>query len=303
MAPSWAATGRPVPPTRGRNPTGPVAFRSPHPEGTVADLRDQLQASLASSYLIERELGGGGMSRVFVAEELALRRKVAIKVLPPELSAGLSVNRFRREIQLAAALQHPHIVPLLSAGEADGLLYYTMPLVEGESLRARLSRQGELPVTEAVRILRDVADGLSYAHDHGVTHRDIKPDNVLVSRQHGLVMDFGVAKALSNATGPSSLTSTGLAIGTPAYMAPEQATADPHTDYRADIYAFGVTAYEMLTGYPPFAGSSPQAVSGRPRDAGPATGIDPAGERAAGAGHPGHAVPREESGGSVAEHG
>jgi serine/threonine-protein kinase len=200
------------------------------------------------------------MSRVFVATETALGRRVVIKVLPPELAAGLSVDRFRREIQLAASLQHPHIVPLLAAGPARDMLYYTMPLIEGESLRTRLAREGELPIGETVRILRDVVDALACAHEHNIVHRDIKPDNVLLSHHHGLVADFGVAKALSEATGPSSVTSTGLALGTPAYMAPEQATADPHVDHRADIYAVGALAYEMLTGRPPFTGSSPQAV-------------------------------------------
>ena len=199
------------------------------------------------------------MSRVFVAEETELGRQVVIKVLPPELAASLSLDRFRREIQLAASLQHPHIVPLLSAGQADDLLYYSMPLVDGESLRARLRREGELPVAEAVRILRDVADALSYAHRHGVVHRDIKPDNVLISDGHALVTDFGVAKALDQAR-QSSITSTGLALGTPAYMAPEQAAADPHTDHRADIYALGVLGYEILAGRPPFTAPTAQAV-------------------------------------------
>jgi serine/threonine-protein kinase len=199
------------------------------------------------------------MSRVFVAEETALGRQVVIKVLPPDLAASLSLDRFRREIHLAASLQHPHIVPLLSAGQAGELLYYTMPLVEGESLRARLRRDGELPVPEAVRILRDVTDALSYAHRHGVVHRDIKPDNVLLSDGHALVTDFGVAKALDEAR-QSSLTSTGLALGTPAYMAPEQAAADPHTDHRADLYALGVLGYEILAGRPPFTAPTAQAV-------------------------------------------
>ncbi len=210
--------------------------------------------------MLERELGGGGMSRVFVAHETDLGRKVVIKVLPPDLAAGLSIDRFRREIQLAASLQHPHIVPLLAAGHAGDLLYYTMPLVEGESLRAKLAREGELPVPESVRILRDVADALSYAHRHGLVHRDIKPDNVLLSDHHALVTDFGVAKAVDEAAQHSSLTATGLALGTPAYMAPEQAAADPHTDQRADIYALGVLGYEILAGRPPFTGPSAQAI-------------------------------------------
>jgi TolB-like protein/Tfp pilus assembly protein PilF len=226
----------------------------------VADLLERLQRTLSSAYRIERELGGGGMSRVFVAEEVALGRRVVLKVLPPDLAAGLSIERFRREIHLAASLHHPHIVPLLAAGEADGLLYYTMPLIEGESLRTKLAREAELPVGEVVRLLRDVVDALSCAHQHGVAHRDIKPDNVLVTSHHAVVTDFGVAKALTEASGRSSLTSAGVALGTPAYMAPEQATADPHADHRVDLYAVGALAYEMLTGRPPFIGPTPQAV-------------------------------------------
>src|SRR5262245_2925298 len=233
----------------------------------MSDLLGQLEAALGGSYHFERELGGGGMSRVFLAHETALGRKVVIKVLPPELSAGLNIDRFRREIQLAASLQHPHIVPLLAAGQASDalpLLYYTMPLVEGESLRARLIRQHELPIGEAIRLLRDVVDALACAHEHGVVHRDIKPDNVLVSRQHAMVTDFGVAKALESGSGEQrlggALTSLGVPLGTPAYMAPEQAAADPHTDHRADIYAAGALAYEMLTGRPPFIGPTPQAI-------------------------------------------
>ena len=225
-----------------------------------ADVQDRLQEALGGAYAIERELGGGGMSRVFVAEERALGRKVVVKVLPPELAAEVSVERFRRDVQLAASLQHPHVVPVLSAGSAGGLLYYTMPYVEGESLRERLARSGALPVGEALRILRELADVLAYAHRHGVVHRDIKPANVLLTEGHAMVTDFGVAKALSAAAGTDALTATGLAVGTPAYMAPEQATADPHVDHRADIYALGAVAYEMLAGQPPFTGSSSQAV-------------------------------------------
>src|SRR6476469_7600347 len=226
----------------------------------MSDLLTRLQAALGGAYRLERELGGGGMSRVFVAEDSNLGRKVVLKVLPPELGAGLSIDRFRREIQLAASLHHPNIVPLLTAGDADGLLYYTMPLIDGDSLRTRLAREGELPVGEVVRLVRDVVDALACAHERGVVHRDIKPDNVLLSRHHALVTDFGVAKALSEATGGSSLTSAGVALGTPAYMAPEQATADPHVDHRADIYAVGALAYEMLAGRPPFVAPTPQAV-------------------------------------------
>ncbi len=207
------------------------------------------------------------MSRVFLATETALGRKVVIKVLSPELAAALSVERFRREILVAARLQHPHIVPVLAAGEAAGLPYFTMPYVEGESLRVRLARAGELPVSEVVRILRDVASALADAHEHGVVHRDIKPENVLLTKHHALVADFGVAKALSassaaahGTTGDSSLTPLGVALGTPAYVAPEQAAADPATDLRANVYSLGAMAYEMLTGAPPFAGRTPHAM-------------------------------------------
>ena len=226
------------------------------------DLREQLQATLGDAYLLERELGGGGMSRVFLAHETSLGRKVVVKVLLPELAAGVSVDRFRREIQLAAQLQHPHIVPLLAAGESNGLPYFTMPFVVGESLRARVAR-GELPVGETVHILRDVVSALAYAHEFGVAHRDIKPDNVLLTGGVAVVTDFGVAKAVSvssEAQQHTALTSMGMALGTPAYMAPEQATADPNVDHRADIYALGAMAYELLTGRAPFAGRSAQAT-------------------------------------------
>jgi len=226
----------------------------------MPDLRSRLQTALGDAYRIDRELGGGGMSRVFLAHETALGRSVVVKVLPPEMAAGVNIERFRREIQLAASLQHPHIVPLHAAGQVGDLFYYTMPLVEGESLRAKLAREGELPVGDAIRILRDVVDALSYAHTHGVVHRDIKPDNILISGRHAVVTDFGVAKAVSASSGSSSLTSLGVALGTPAYMAPEQAAADPHVDARADLYAVGAMAYEMLCGRPPFSGMSPQQV-------------------------------------------
>ena len=200
------------------------------------------------------------MSRVFVAEEVELERQVVVKVLPPDLGAGLNIDRFRREIQLAAKLQHPHIVPLLAGGAQGALLYYTMPFIDGESLRAKLSKSRELPVHEAVKILIEIADALAYAHAHSVVHRDIKPENVLMAGKHAVVTDFGVARALSNSTGASSLTSMGVALGTPAYMAPEQAAADPFVDHRADIYALGVVGYELLTGRTPFAGLTPQMM-------------------------------------------
>ncbi len=229
----------------------------------MTDLRATLERTLGDIYIFQRELQGGAMSRVFVAIDRQLGREVVMKVLPPEVAAELSADRFRREIQLAAKLQHPHIVPLLSSGEINGTPYFTMPFVEGESLRARLGRVGELPIPEAVRILREVASAISYAHKHGVVHRDIKPDNVMLSDEFALVTDFGVAKALSASTKPSdiqTLTGLGITLGTPAYMAPEQAAADPSVDYRADIYAFGVMAYEMLTGGLPFTGRSAQAT-------------------------------------------
>src|SRR5213593_1847758 len=197
----------------------------------MSDLQARLQSALGDAYRIEKELGGGGMSRVFLAQERELERQVVVKVLPPEMAAGLNAERFRREIQLAASLQHPHIVPLLAAGHADDLVYYTMPLIEGESLRAKLAREGELPINETMRILCDVADALAYAHEHRVVHRDIKPDNVLIARHHAVVTDFGVAKALSESTGKTSLTSAGVALG-----------------------------YEMLSGRPPFTGATPQHV-------------------------------------------
>ena len=200
------------------------------------------------------------MSRVFLAEETRLGRQVVLKLLPPEMGAAVNVERFEREIQLAARLQHPHIVPLLTAGASGDLLYYVMPFISGESLRVKLAREGELPVAEAVRILREVVDALSYAHRNGVVHRDIKPDNILLSEGHAVITDFGVAKAVSASSGGSSLTSLGVALGTPAYMAPEQAAADPHVDHRADIYAVGALAYEMLAGRPPFTAPTAQAL-------------------------------------------
>jgi eukaryotic-like serine/threonine-protein kinase len=236
------------------------AYFRDHEPVSMTDLRNSLEATLGATYRIERELGGGGMSRVFLAEEVALGRRVVIKVLPPEMAAGVNQDRFRREIQVAARLQHPHIVPLLAAGAEGDVLWYAMPYIAGESLRVKLAREGELPVPEAARILREVADALSHAHSEGVVHRDIKPDNVMLSGRHALVTDFGVAKAVSDSTGGQNLTSLGVALGTPAYMAPEQATADPHVDHRADLYGLGAMAYEMLTGQPPFTGPTPQAV-------------------------------------------
>jgi tetratricopeptide (TPR) repeat protein/tRNA A-37 threonylcarbamoyl transferase component Bud32 len=228
------------------------------------DLRHRLEKALADNYVFERELGGGGMSRTYLAREKALDRRVVVKVLAPELLAGISVERFRREVLLAAKLQHPHVVPVLTAGDVDGLPWFTMPYVDGDSLRHRLA-QGPVGISEVVSILRDVARALAYAHGQNIVHRDIKPDNVLLSTGSATVTDFGIAKAISAARTTGSggghastmLTVAGTSIGTPTYMAPEQAAGDPATDHRADIYAFGAMAYELLAGHPPFHSLTP----------------------------------------------
>ncbi|HRN54438.1 MAG TPA: serine/threonine-protein kinase, partial [Gemmatimonadaceae bacterium] len=224
----------------------------------MSEFTAQLQAALAPSYTLERELTGGGMSRVFVATDTTLGRKVVIKVLPPELAAGVNHERFRREIQVAAQLQHPHIVPLLSAGEQGALIWYTMPYIHGQSLRETLARGERIAVKDVLRILHEVAEALEYAHGMGVIHRDIKPGNVLMQGPHALVTDFGVSKAISAAMPQSGYTSAGMAIGTPAYMAPEQIAADPAADHRMDLYALGLLGYELLTGKVPFKEASPQ---------------------------------------------
>ena len=230
---------------------------------TQPDLLPRLQAALGGRFVLDRELGGGGMSRVFVAEETTLGRRVVVKVLAPSLTAELDTERFQREIRIAASLQHPHIVPVHSAGEGEGLLYYTMPFVEGESFRQHIDRVGPLPLAEAVRLLREIADALVYAHRRRIVHRDLKPANILLAEGHALIIDFGIAKALSAAAeGPhasANLTSTGLVLGTPTYMAPEQAAGDP-VDHRVDLYALGCLAYEVLTGRPPFKGDSAREV-------------------------------------------
>jgi eukaryotic-like serine/threonine-protein kinase len=226
----------------------------------MTDVASRLASALAERYVLEREIGQGGMATVYLAQDLKHHRKVALKVLRPELAVTLGADRFFREIELAAQLQHPHILPLHDSGEAQGFLYYVMPYIDGESLRGRLSRRGELPIHDAVKILIEVSDALAYAHARGVVHRDIKPDNVLLSGRHALVTDFGVAKAVSEATGRQKITTAGVAMGTPAYMAPEQAAADPHIDHRVDIYAIGCLGYELLTGQPPFTGNWSQEI-------------------------------------------
>jgi serine/threonine-protein kinase len=224
----------------------------------MSDFAEHLQNALEANYQLDRELTGGGMSRVFVATDRILGRKVVVKVLPPDLAAGVNRDRFRREIQVVAQLQHPHIVPLLSAGEQDDLLWYTMPFIDGESLRAAIERKRTFSARDVMRILHDVTDALAFAHARGVIHRDIKPANVLTQGSHALVTDFGVAKALSAAMPIGGVTSAGMAIGTPAYMAPEQLAGDASADHRMDIYAVGLLAYELMTGVSPFTGPSPR---------------------------------------------
>jgi serine/threonine-protein kinase len=228
-------------------------------------LAERLQAQLGPEFVIGRELGGGGMSRVFLARDTTLARDVVVKVLSPDLAAGVSVERFRREIMMAASLNHPNIVPVLRAGEVGALPYFLMPYIPGESLRARLAR-GPLSVRQTTSIMKDVARALAYAHDRGIVHRDIKPDNILLSGDAATVTDFGVAKAIvasrkpGAAERPPSMTGEGITIGTPLYMAPEQAVADPTVNHSADLYALGTVAYEMLVGTPPFGGRSAAAV-------------------------------------------
>jgi serine/threonine protein kinase/tetratricopeptide (TPR) repeat protein len=231
----------------------------------MTELIDRLRLALGDAYTIERELGGGGMSHVFLATERRLDRQVVIKLLPPDLTGGVSLDRFHREIQLVAKLQNPHIVPVITAGEADGVPFFTMPFVEGRSLRDLQKAGTKVSIADGANILRDVAMALAYAHERGIVHRDIKPDNVLLSGGAAVVTDFGVAKAISSAregtSAPGgSLTQIGFSLGTPLYMAPEQAAADPTTDHRADIYSFGTMAYELFAGTAPFAGRAPAAL-------------------------------------------
>ena len=220
----------------------------------------RLTTALADRYRIERELGAGGMATVYLAHDIKHERDVAIKVLHPDLGAALGGERFLSEIRTTARLQHPHILPLLDSGEADGLLYYVMPLVRGETLRARLERERQLPIADARRIAREVADALQHAHAQGVIHRDIKPDNILLQDGHALVADFGIALAVQSAGG-QRMTQTGLSLGTPQYMSPEQAMGERTIDARSDLYALGAVTYEMLVGEVPFTGLGPRVSS------------------------------------------
>src|SRR5438874_10374052 len=229
------------------------------PSPRLIDPLARVQAALAGRYTIERELGRGGMATVYLAQDRKHHRQVAIKVLKPELAAALGPERFLREIDTAARLNHPHILPLHDSGEAEGFLFYVMPYVDGESLRDRLSREKQLPLGDALQIAREVADALSYAHSHDVVHRDIKPENILFEAGHAVVTDFGIARAIT-AAGGEKLTGTGIAVGTPAYMSPEQAAASARVDERSDIYSLGCVLYEMLAGEPPFTGPSAESI-------------------------------------------
>src|SRR6185436_2510372 len=226
---------------------------------SVSTVRDQLQHSLGAAYVLEREVGRGGMATVYLARDPKHNRHVALKVLDPELGAVLGAERFLSEIRVTAGLQHPNLLPLFDSGEAGGLLYYVMPFVEGESLRHRLEREKQLPVDDAVRIAVAVANALDYAHQHGVIHRDLKPENILLQHGQPVVADFGIALAVSNAGG-ARVTQTGLSLGTPQYMSPEQATGDRAIDGRTDIYSLAAVLYEMLTGDPPHVASTAQAI-------------------------------------------
>ena len=220
---------------------------------------ERLTTALADRYRIERELGQGGMATVYLAHDLRHDRQVALKVLKPELAAVLGGERFVVEIKTTAALQHPHILPLFDSGTADGFLYYVMPYIQGETLRSKLDRETQLGIEEAVRITREVADALDYAHRHGVIHRDIKPENILLHDGRPMVADFGIALALSAAAG-GRMTETGLSLGTPHYMSPEQATAEKELSPRSDIYSLGCVLYEMLSGSPPHVGATAQQI-------------------------------------------
>ena len=239
----------------------------------------RLEAALADRYAFERELGRGGMAKVWLAHDLRHDRPVAFKLMRPELADTLGPERFLREIRLCARLQHPHILAVLDSGTVEqgsagaDLLWFTMPYVEGETLRGRIAREGQLPMADALRIAREVADGLSYAHQHGVIHRDIKPENILLSSDHALIADFGIARALApDEAREDRLTETGMSLGTPHYMSPEQSAGERTLDARSDIYSLGCVLYEMLAGEPPFTGPNQQAILAK-RLTGPAPRI------------------------------
>src|SRR5436309_2157563 len=228
----------------------------------MPELLDRLRAALVDRYAIEREVGRGGMATVYLAQDVRHHRPVAVKVLHPHLAVSLGSDRFLREIQIAARLQHPHIVPLYDSGQAGDLLYYVMPFVEGESLRRRLEREKQLPLDDALKLARAVAAALDYAHRHNVVHRDIKPENVMLNEGEAMVTDFGIAKAVS-AAAADTLTQTGTAVGTPAYMSPEQAAGEAELDGRSDVYSLGCVLYGMLAGRTPFTGPTAPAIIAR----------------------------------------
>ena len=226
-------------------------------------LRGELERALGSSYRIERELAGGGMSHVFVADSHDAGRKVVVKVLSPELAGTVDGERFQREILILTQLHHPGIVPVLGSGPAGPLLYYTMPLLDGESLRSVMHRERRLALGDAVGYTRDIADALTYAHGHNIVHRDIKPENVIIVQGHAVVMDFGISRAIERSADIESLTETGFTLGTPRYMSPEQAAAQKHIDGRSDIYSLACVLYEMLIGEPPFPGTNTRLLIAR----------------------------------------
>ncbi len=225
----------------------------------MSDPRDQLQADLADRYVLERELGRGGMATVYLAHDLKHDRDVALKILRPDLAAVLGRERFLAEIRLTAKLDHPHILTLIDSGESNGLLWYVVPFIRGESLRQKLQREKQLGLDEALTITKQVAGALEYAHQHGVIHRDLKPENILIHEGEAMLADFGIALAVKEAGG-NRLTETGLSLGTPQYMSPEQATGDRQLDARSDVYSLGAVLYEMLAGEPPHTGATVQAV-------------------------------------------
>ncbi|MBA3445320.1 MAG: serine/threonine protein kinase, partial [Gemmatimonadales bacterium] len=228
----------------------------------MVDVLDRLRIVLAEHYAVDRELGRGGMATVYLARDLKHGRFVAIKVLRPTLAQSLGTGRFIREIRIASRLTHPNILPLYASGEEDGLLYYIMPYVTGESLRDRLRREGQLPIGDSIRIAQAVADALTYAHAEDVVHRDVKPENILLESGHAVIADFGLARAIHVST-LDDLSSAGLAVGTPAYMSPEQTAGGNQVDGRSDVYSLGCVLYEMLAGEPPFSGPSAQAIAAK----------------------------------------